>query len=74
MRRKTLKAVLLGLAVAVTVAVGAVFPVPPLIVLTARRRTDRTELILPANPGGGLDLGRFEVPAGLVDRESPAGG
>lgn len=66
--RRTLKAVVLGLGIVVTVAMGAVFPVPPLIVLAARRRAERAELIRPASAGVRLDLSRPEVAAGLLDR------
>jgi hypothetical protein len=63
---KTLKAFVLTLAVGISVALGAIFPVPPVIVFFRGRRTDRTELVLPAAPGARLDLSRHEVPASLL--------
>lgn len=50
-----------------SVVLGAVFPVPPLMVLARRRRTDPIELVMPAVSGTGLDLKRTEVPAALLD-------
>lgn len=64
--RKTLRVLVLALAVGLSVALGAMFPVPPIIVLSRRRRTDRTELVLPAARGTRLDLRRTEVPASLL--------
>jgi hypothetical protein len=68
--RKTLKASVLTLAVGISVALGAVFPVPPIIVFFRGRRTDRTELVLPATPGARLDLSRHQVPASLLPQTS----
>jgi hypothetical protein len=65
--RKVLGALVLGLAMVFSVVLGAVFPVPPLAVLVRRRRTDPIELVMPAVSGTGLDLGRTEVPAALLD-------
>jgi len=65
--RKTLGALVLGLAMIFSVVLGAVFPVPPLMVLARRRRTDPIELVMPAVAGTGLDLERTEVPAALLD-------
>ncbi|HVL51954.1 MAG TPA: hypothetical protein VM754_10695 [Actinomycetota bacterium] len=66
---KTLKAMVLGLAVLVSVTLGAVFPVPAFLVLSRHRRTDRTELTLPASPGIALDLEQARVPAELLHRD-----
>jgi hypothetical protein len=65
--RKTLHVTVLGLAMLFSVVLGAVFPVPPLMVLARRRRTDPIELVLPATSGAGLDLRTTEVPAALLD-------
>lgn len=65
--RKTLHVTVLGLAMTFSVVLGAVFPVPPLMVLARRRRTDPTELVLPAVAGTGLDLETTRVPAALLD-------
>jgi hypothetical protein len=65
--RKTLNVTVLGLAMIFSVVLGAVFPVPPLMVLARRRRTDPIELVLPATAGAGLDLEATEVPAALLD-------
>jgi len=65
---KTIKATVLGLAVLVSVTLGAVFPVPAFLVLSRHRRTDRTELTLPAAPGIALDLEQARVPAELLHR------
>lgn len=64
--RKVLQAGVLALAVVVTVTMGAVFPVPPLVLMARRRRTDRTEVVLPAAPGNRLDLTRPYLPASLL--------
>jgi hypothetical protein len=64
--RKTLKVLFLTVAVGLSLALGAVFPVPPIIVMSRRRRTDRTELVLPAAPGTRLDLSSTRVPASLL--------
>lgn len=71
--RKPLKALILGLAAVVTVATGAVFPVPPLIVLARHRRSDRTELVLRARAGVALDLSRPRVPASILETGSRIG-
>jgi hypothetical protein len=63
---KTLRVLVLTFAVGLSVVLGAVFPVPPIIVMSRRRRTDRTELVLPATPGRRLDLSRTQVPASLL--------
>ena len=65
--RKTLNVTVLGLAMIFSVVLGAVFPVPPLMVLSRRRRTDPIELVLPATAAAGLDLETTEVPAALLD-------
>lgn len=65
--RKTLHVTVLGLAMIFSVILGAVFPVPPLMVLTRRRRTDPIELVLPAAAVTGLDLEKTEVSATLLD-------
>jgi hypothetical protein len=65
--RKTLHVTVLGLAMAFSVVLGAVFPVPPLMVLAKRRRTDPIELVLPASAATGLDLEKTEVPATLLE-------
>lgn len=65
---KAVRAAVLGLAALISVAIGAVFPVPPLVLLSRRRRTDRTELALPASPDLALDLHRMRVPARVLDR------
>lgn len=64
---KILKAGVLAVAVACAVLLGAVFPVPPLIVPPNRRRTDRTELVQPAMPGVRLDPGSPRIAAGHLD-------
>jgi len=64
--RKTLNVTVLGLAMIFSVVLGAVFPVPPLMVLTRRRRTDPIELVMPAVAGTGLDLETIRVPAALL--------
>lgn len=64
--RKTLGVLVLTIAVGLSVVLGAVFPVPPIIVLSRRRRTDRTELVLPAAPGTRLNLSSPRVPASLL--------
>jgi hypothetical protein len=66
--RKTLNVAVLGLAMIFSVVLGAVFPVPPWMLLTRRRRTDPIELVLPAAAGTGLDLSQPLVPAELLDR------
>lgn len=68
--RKTLRVLVLTIAVGLSVALGAVFPVPPIIVLSRRRRTDRTELVLPAAPGTRLDLSRTQVAASLLNPQT----
>lgn len=65
--RKTLHVTVLGLAMVFAVVLGAVFPVPPLLALARRRRTDPIELVLPASAATGLDLEKTEVPATLLD-------
>lgn len=65
--RKTLNVTVLGLAMIFSVVLGAVFPVPPLMVLARRRRTEPIGLVLPATAGTGLDLETTEVPAALLD-------
>ncbi|MEX0790350.1 MAG: hypothetical protein WD178_06195 [Actinomycetota bacterium] len=65
-QRKTLHVTVLALAMMFSLILGAVFPVPPLMVLARRRRTDPLELVLPASAATGLDLGKAEVPAALL--------
>ena len=67
---KALKSLILWLGVVVSVAMGVIFPVPPLLILPSRRRTERTELILPVRAGVALDLSAATVPAGMLDRRS----
>lgn len=64
--RKVLQAGVLALAVGITVTMGAVFPVPPLVIMARRRRTDRTEVVMPAAPGARLDLQSNTLPASLL--------
>jgi hypothetical protein len=68
--RKILSIAILGVGVAVTVALGVVFPIPPVMILARRRRTDRTELIQPAPAGESIDLSSPLVRAGQLDRSS----
>jgi hypothetical protein len=66
--RKILSIAVLGAGVALTVALGVVFPIPPVMILIRRRRIDRTELIQPAPVGERIDLSIPQVPAGMLDR------
>jgi hypothetical protein len=66
--RKILAITVLGAGVALTVALGVVFPIPPVMILTRRRKTDRTELIQPAPVGDSIDLSIPQVPASMLDR------
>jgi hypothetical protein len=68
--RKSLNVTVLGLAMAFSVLLGAVFPIPPWLLLARRRRTDPIELVLPAVAGTGLDLSQPLVPAELLDRSA----
>jgi hypothetical protein len=68
--RKTLNVTVLGLAMIFSVVLGAVFPIPPWLLLARRRRTDPIELVLPATAGTGLDLSQALVPAELLDRSA----
>jgi hypothetical protein len=68
--RKILSIAMLGMGAAVTVALGVVFPIPPVMILARRRRTDRTELIQPAPAGDSIDLSTPRVPAAMLDRSS----
>ncbi|HEX2053218.1 MAG TPA: hypothetical protein VHJ78_05745 [Actinomycetota bacterium] len=63
-----LRAVLLGAAVVASAALGLVFPVPPPLLLAARRRLDRTELIRPAGGMTAMDSSEPVVLAELLDR------
>lgn len=65
--RKILAIAALGAGVALTVALGVVFPIPPVMILTRRRRIERTELIQPA-PVGDIDLSIPQIPARMLDR------
>lgn len=53
---------------AFSVILGAVFPVPPLMLLSRRRRTDPIELVLPAVAGTRLNVAGEQVRASLLDR------
>ena len=66
--RKTLNVVVLGAVMAFSLVLGAVFPVPPLMLLSRRRRTDPIELVLPAVTGTGLDLTGEQIPTSFLDR------
>ncbi len=63
--RKTFSVTALGLVMAFSVVLGAIFPVPPAILLSRRRRTDRMELVLPGAAAGGLGPD-MKVPATLL--------
>lgn len=69
--RKTLNVTVLGLAMVFSVVLGAVFPIPPLMVPARRRRTDPIELVLPSSAGTGLDLANPSVPAALLGPSLP---
>ena len=66
--RKILAIAALSVGVALTVVLGVVFPIPPVMILTRRRRTDRTELVQPAPVGDTIDLSIPKVPARMLDR------
>jgi len=66
--RKILAIAALSVGVALTVVLGVVFPIPPVMMLARRRRTDRTELLQPAPVGERIDLSIPEVPARMLDR------
>jgi hypothetical protein len=65
--RKVVSAAFLGLGAALAMAVGVVFPIPPVIALPRRRRMDRTELLQRAPVGLTVDLSVPEVQAWAVD-------
>jgi hypothetical protein len=65
--RKVVSTAFLGLGVALSVAVGVVFPVPPMMGFPRRRRMDRTELLQPSPVGLQVDLSVPEVQAWAVD-------
>ena len=66
--RKILAIAALSVGVVLTVVLGVVFPIPPVMMLARRRRTDRTELLQPAPVGARIDLSIPEVPARMLDR------
>ena len=65
--RKVLSAALLGLGAVLAVALGVVFPIPPVIALPRRRKLDRIELVQPSPVGLQVDLSVPEVQAWAVD-------
>lgn len=66
---RVLRSAVLGLAAVVSAGLGLVFPVPPPLLLSARRRIDRTELIRPAAQVVAVSPSE-PVPTWLLDRSS----